>query len=628
MLSITLTDDGRPKVQRFPSEIHTAIAHSCLSHTIRSARSRNAQEPDLADEGGPASCLYLVRRRRPQLHFPRRGKFMNSRRSCRFLLVCSIVLCAAVAMAQDPTTIFQLDGNPANDNLTCVYGTPCDYWNLINLTGSSGTGRGHSSLNTFILGTTNTLNFQGGGSKDPNDLSQWAYSSTSTPNKDTLNAGYAAAYNIADFDVIFGADRLSPNGDANIGIWFFQQSVGTSNGKFINTATGLPAHHVNGDVFIVSAFVTGGGSSQIQAYEWDSTCPSGIKNPGPGDCAASNLRVLPTAGIAFAITNSSTVNATWAGYSGGTLVSPLFFEGGLDITKAFGSAAVPCFASFLEETRSSQSPTAVLKDFLLGQFPVCSMTLSKQCGTATIGPDGTTVTFPVNGTVTNTGIGTLYNVQVIDTIGSSNKTINVASSLAAGASASWTDSSTSSATSQTDTASAQACTVSGCTTPTVFSTNPSSVTVTCSVPVQNSLTVSKSCSTTLHVDGNVVDVLVSYGGQVCNTGQSQVTNISLTDYTGTSVSAPGTGVDSGLSVGPGTTQNPTCINYGPHNYTPSSINGTATAGRFFFDDTIVIKTATPALGTLNTISTPSDPRTDGSYGFHAASCPICDVGEC
>jgi len=65
---------------------------------------------------------------------------MNCRTITRFLLVCSVVLCAAVTMAQNPTTIFQLNGDSANDNLPCVYGTPCDYWNLINLSGSSGTG--------------------------------------------------------------------------------------------------------------------------------------------------------------------------------------------------------------------------------------------------------------------------------------------------------------------------------------------------------------------------------------------------------------------------------------------------------------------------------------------------------
>ncbi len=345
---------------------------------------------------------------------------MSSRTCCRFLFVCSILLCASAALAQSPTTIFQLDGNSADDFLTCVYsvgtppnaGTECDYWNLINKTGTSGSGRGHSTLNTYIDGTSNTFNFTGGGSKDPNDLSQWKYTSTNTPNKDTLNAAYAAAYNITDFDVIFGADRLSPNGDANIGIWFFQENVCTSGGAFVQCGTTGAANHVNGDVFIVSAFVTGGGVSQIQAYFWDSSCASGVKNPGPGDCAASNLRIPATVN-GFAITNSSSVTATWASYSGFTLASPLFFEGGLDITQAFGAGNVPCFSSFLEETRSSQSPTAVLKDFLLGSFPVCHVSVTKTYTCNSFNADDT-FNYTYTGAVTNDGGGALFNVTVKD----------------------------------------------------------------------------------------------------------------------------------------------------------------------------------------------------------------------
>src|SRR5260370_1796421 len=164
-----------------------------------------------------------------------------------FLALLVALLCSEVASAQAPTTIFQLDGNSANSNLTCAYGTPCDYWSLINLSGSSGSGRGHSSVNTFILGTSSTLNFTTGGSKDANPISSWAYTSTSTPNKDTLNAGYAAAYSITDFDVVFGADRLSPNGDANIGIWFFQNVIST------NGAGGVNGAHAKPGVLVISA---------------------------------------------------------------------------------------------------------------------------------------------------------------------------------------------------------------------------------------------------------------------------------------------------------------------------------------------------------------------------------------
>jgi hypothetical protein len=542
------------------------------------------------------------------------------------VIVCTI---ATLTWAQSPATIFQLDGNPAPDGTQCNYGSglvQCDTWNLLNLAGSSGSGRGQSEFNTFILGTSTTNSFQGGGSKDALDLSSWAYSATGTPNKDTLNAGYAAAYNLSgDFDVIFGADRLSPNGDANIGIWFFQQSVGLANGKFVNTATGLAAHHVNGDVFLISAFTGGGGNSTISAYKWDNNCTTAVKNPKVGDCAASNLRVLETASSVCgtndecAATNGSTVSASWASYSGNSIASPLFFEGGLDITKAFAGSATPCFASFLEETRSSQSTSAVLKDFLLGSFPVCSISVTKACGTATL--SGSTITFPVGGTVTNTGIGTLYNVQVLDAItGGSTNTINVASTLAGGASASWNDSSTSStSTSETDTAQAQAASVSGGSA-TVFS---SSVSKTCEFTVTNSLTVSKSCTAGLVAPGGTspVHVSVSYGGQVCNTGQSRVTNITLTDYPGSSTS--GASVANNITVNAGA-----CVSYGQFSYTPTEIDSTPTAGRDFFKDTITISSATPQFGTLSSISGNPDPRVNGKYAFDVATCPICPAGFC
>ena len=97
-------------------------------------------------------------------------------------ILCSLLPCfflgAAVAAAQvAPTSIFQLDGNPANDNLTCSYGTPCDYFNLLNGAGSATatvsvtqtppTAAGHWSVRTYVPGVFDTFNFTTGGSKDP-----------------------------------------------------------------------------------------------------------------------------------------------------------------------------------------------------------------------------------------------------------------------------------------------------------------------------------------------------------------------------------------------------------------------------------------------------------------------------
>jgi hypothetical protein len=582
-----------------------------------------------------------------------------------FLLLLVVLLFSGVASAQvPPTTIFQLDGNPANDNLGCTYGFPCDYWNLLNGAGGAGvvtqsqtppTAAGNWNVRTFINGLANTNNFNGGGSKDPNPISQWRYTSTSTPNKDTLDGAYAAAYEIGGhFELIFGADRLSPNGDANIGIWFFQQPVGPDG------SGGFTGAHMDHDVFIISTFTTGGGVSTITALEWDHTCSAGVKNPKAGQCADTNLRLLAApatvcgSSIYCGITNSSSVNSSWEG----SLASPLFFEGGVDLTAAFAAVGVgqlPCFSSFLVETRSSQSTTAVLKDFLAGGFPVCGINLDKSCGISSVDPSGTFINYPVGGNVKNTGVGSLSSVNVTDVVtygaGSTNNTgttltINVVNNttgspnigtntLGAGETGTWSTTLTSSASSVQDVATAHG-TPNGGTPIDSKATNL----IMCSLTPSSTLKVNKNCSTTLVQSGFDVQVQVSYQGTVCNTGSSQITGLALSDFTGsaekaqsggtgptpvTTTLAPCTSVDgvTGLCDAPATA----CTTYAG-SYTPTSIDATATAGRFFFDDQVVISGAHATVGDLTKV-TSSDPVCNGTFGCSTLiSCPICDVGEC
>lgn len=104
---------------------------------------------------------------------------------------------------------------------------------------------------------------------------------------------------------MFGADRVSPNGDANIGIWFFQNTVKLNpDGSF----SGL---HKNGDIFVISAF-TGGSTSNIQILQWNTSCKSAVNKPNPGDCADTNLKLLAVQASTVACTNSpycATTNA-------------------------------------------------------------------------------------------------------------------------------------------------------------------------------------------------------------------------------------------------------------------------------------------------------------------------------
>jgi hypothetical protein len=106
----------------------------------------------------------------------------------------------------------------------------------------------------------------------------------------------------------------------------------------------------------------------------------------------------------------------------GPIRSPLFFQGGINLSYAVNGSdggALPCFSSFLEETRSSQSTSAVLKDFLLGGFPVCSLTITKQCDTANppvLVNNGTQVLYSWKGVVHDTGVGTLSGIVIDDNL--------------------------------------------------------------------------------------------------------------------------------------------------------------------------------------------------------------------
>jgi hypothetical protein len=585
----------------------------------------------------------------------------------RFLIsLPGAVIFAAVAMAQvAPNTLFQLDGNAASTPLSCSYG-PCDYWDLLNGTGNNlsgggigaGSSAGNSTVRTFINGTLVT-NVYSRGSKDTIDFPANHFAINGSPNKDTINAGYAAAYSSnGDFLVMFGGDRASPNGSSFIGIWFLQQSVRAgSTGNFIGA-------HTDHDVFVISNFAGGGSTSEIQVLEWDhagcGNIKSAVKNPADGACSDTNLRLLKDATTVCgssaycAVANAASTVTTWEG----TLASPLFFEGGVNITQAFKTAGIsqlPCFTSFMEETRASFSTSAELKDFLVGGFPVCGLSLTKACGTATITADGTQVNYPVNGVVTNTGAGSLYNVSVFDTPqGGTAKAIVVSnnvsaspnfntSTLGAGETGIWGDSTTSSGTSASDSAIAQGG-LSSSTTPNGSSTQSNTVTSdpaskTCTFTASTTLGVTKNCTTSLQVANGVVDVLVNFSGTVYNNGPSKVTGVALKD-------TPTNGASATINVGDLGPCNPAafdangnCTTAGAFkayssSYTPTNIDtvingvgGPGTGpGRYSWTDVVTITDATATVGTLNKLT--SGPFA-GSYGGDTASCPICQgSGEC
>src|SRR5438876_3016441 len=474
-------------------------------------------------------------------------RYFHSKRILMPFGAAAILATATAAWAVAPTSVFEIDGDVFDDPSN----TTAD-WNTLNGDcsapgGGSVGSAGGSNTRTCIASEDPPRIFTQGGSKDPIDINQWHWKPADTvPDKDTITHGYAASYTATpgaaasssgNKVVVMGGDRFAVNGDANIGAWFFQQNITlNSNGTFSGV-------HVNHDVFLVSAFVNGGGTAVLTAYEWDNSCLKGVKSPAPGQCAETNLRLLGSSNTS-AITNSSPIsNETWsylAKFGGGTNTIPVggFFEGGADLTALFaasGAGDVPCFSSFMLETRSSQEPSAVLKDFVLGGFPECHISLTKGCQCTAFHPDGSGFDYAFSGTVTNDGGGTVFNVTVTDqgntygcgTLGtgqSKNFPADCTGPANTFSATTFPTTNQASATATTD--------PGGLGTTLSATTNP----VSCSAQVpagactpSAALTVDKTCVTALQVLGTNIVVRVDYTGQVHNGGNVNINSVQVTE---------------------------------------------------------------------------------------------------
>jgi hypothetical protein len=353
--------------------------------------------------------------------------------------------------------VFELEGN-SDDEIN-----PATDWDSVNpppdpspspgfVTGDPD-GMGPVQIATFVLDTqADDRIFTQGGSKDFNEITQWRNTAGSVPDKDEINHAYAAILmdktgvectgvnsppgcnpQFGHQVLVFGGDRHATNGDANIGFWFFQNAVGvnTNDGTFSGV-------HKNGDLFIVSAFTGGGGTSTIDIYEW-------VGTPNPMNSGETNLdrcnalsgqldpsgddticKLPATSGKASAIVNPLEIFVDWPYTPKGareacannpddcSVAKGAFYEGGIDLTEL--NLGGTCFSSFMLETRSSASVDAVLKDFALGSFDTCALTVTKTAVPTSICQGGS-ATYKYS--VTNTGVSTLF-VTVVDDNGTPN----------------------------------------------------------------------------------------------------------------------------------------------------------------------------------------------------------------
>jgi hypothetical protein len=371
----------------------------------------------------------------------------GSRRRRRFLLVPVLLVAAAAlyitvgALAVHDTGRFQLDGDASSSTNTA--GTPAasDDWDKVcqqyanpKPTGGCGTPTpsnttGSTSGGWASDGSLQATIFTGGGSKDPQDITNWAWKDGAggLPDKDNLLHAFAVRYSLTPSTtcpagtfatcelLYFGEDRFDNSGDAQNGFWFLQSRIGLGSNSS-GGGTGFTGSHVNGDVLVVSDFSNGGTVSTINVYKWDTACTAA--NKPDATCADANLRTLlaadaancktvGSADAACGLVNPSNGTAVpWSGdytdKSGNhSYLNGEFYEAGINLSTL--GLAGECFSSMVTETRSSTSTTAVLKDFVITPLSTCKPNLSTQASATVATPvlPGT----PVHDTATVTITG-------------------------------------------------------------------------------------------------------------------------------------------------------------------------------------------------------------------------------
>jgi hypothetical protein len=362
-------------------------------------------------------------------------------------IVAGLLLFGSGALAMNATGAFELDGNAVNagpavgddwDNV-CHQAAPTEC-----PTGSNTTG---ATAVSFIDAALDPIIFTGGGSKDPQDPEDsWLWKPSDTiPDKDTILHAFAAKYSLnssptcpgtggetagaTKCDIIFfGSDRFTNDGDAQLGFWFFKNSV-TRNNTASNGGFKFTGHHADGDLLVISDFSNGGTTSTIKVYFWDHLCGSDntaankvYNNPAVNQCGANNLRLKLSSTNANCATSAATAaacgivnphlatdaaheTAPWAFVdkkgNDGIYDQGEFYEAGINLT-SLGLGGT-CFSSFEAESRASTSATATLKALAIGGFGACTSGLVT---TPSPGKNGS-VAIGSNGTVSVTDSATL-----------------------------------------------------------------------------------------------------------------------------------------------------------------------------------------------------------------------------
>lgn len=501
------------------------------------------------------------------------------------------------------------------------------------------------------------------GSKDILDIDDWTCRDQNAPDADEITNAYAIAYKVnGETHVFFGADRFATNGTKTMGFWLLQAAIDLSgtyelscipNGDgLFRTATGALAQHTVGDLLVLADFTQGGAVGNVRILEWVGSGGSDgslnvifdQSNPGAGDPECSTTG---GAGDICATINQGNEASPWTYIpKGSSSDSPFpqfaFMEGGVNLSAVFSGGEVPCFSTFMAETRSADRVNASQKDIVIGSFNLCSIDVTKECGvnTPNLGNTPIDFTYDVAGCFNNTGSGSVTNLNITDSPPLDSGTLQfweapvtplndsecadyttIVNSLgteitnpgsyvlAPGTQALWTAQFTSTSNGDSDTATATAEGAVG-----GAPISPATDSATCPEAQFNpALDVTKQCTVALDASsGTQLVVKVDVNGVVCNKGDVPLDNVTVVDSTVPPNSELGTLLGPINLPAQADHNNPDCVPSGSNpsavaysgSYTPDSIP-TPPLGEpqlYTFEDDVTA-TGTDPTGTLSATCT-------------------------
>lgn len=223
------------------------------------------------------------------------------------------------------------------------------------------------------------------------------------PPKDDLSNVYALALDRGTTtEVLFGAERVTNDGDSHIDFEFLQGDVARDAG----CSGEFSGERSQGDLLVAVDFTKGGELAGRRVHEWH--CRA--EDDAAGQPAAGTVCNPPAHGpsvphyeeatASVSVSANVTVVANAAGAvacggwacrnSSGTQVSELgantFLEGGIDLA---GAGLTGCTSTMLVHTRSSDVFESTLKDFV-GPVPFDTCLVTVPTTTTTVAPTTTT----------------------------------------------------------------------------------------------------------------------------------------------------------------------------------------------------------------------------------------------